>query len=66
MNKEIKRRTDVVGIFPKPATFLRFATEVVIAAHGEWQVTRRYLSDASMDEPRVVISTGEEVVALAK
>jgi transposase-like protein len=47
-NREIGRRTDVVGIFPNDKSLIRLASMLAIEQNDEWLVGRRYLSAASM------------------
>jgi transposase-like protein len=48
VNKEIGRRSDVVGIYPNDKALIRLAGMLLIEQNDEWLVQRRYLSDHSI------------------
>ncbi len=48
VNKEIGRRSDVVGIYPNDQALIRLAGMLLLEQNDEWLVQRRYLSDHSL------------------
>jgi transposase-like protein len=50
LNKEVKRRADVVGIFPNEASIIRLIGTVLLEQNDEWQLQHRYMQVEAMAE----------------
>jgi len=50
LNKEVKRRADVVGIFPNEQSIIRLIGAILLEQNDEWQLQSRYMQVEAMSE----------------
>ena len=67
LNKEVKRRADVVGIFPNEGAIVRLIGAVLLEANDEWQLQHRYMQTEAMAEltPTTIDAVATEIATIA-
>ena len=67
LNKEVKRRSDVVGIFPNEGSIIRLIGAVLLEANDEWQLQHRYMQTEAMAEltPPLIDAVPAQIATVA-
>ena len=67
LNKEVKRRADVVGIFPNDGAIIRLVGAVLLEVNDEWQLQHRYMQTEAMAEltPPLIDATPTQISTVA-
>ena len=63
VNKEIKRRTNVVGIFPNEAAIIRLVGAIITEQNDEWAVSRRYMTPETLARLGLPVDSSAAIAA---